>query len=78
MRTDLVTKFLPEELLHNRSNLDTVLKDMDTPPLAEEEREELRKHVIDCEWCGMWCSPEDILQSNGGEEICEECKGKEE
>lgn len=78
MRLTLISKQLPEELLHNRSNLKDVLQYLNEGALTETESEELRKHAIDCELCGMWCEPSQICASNDGEEICENCKDQEE
>jgi len=78
MRKKLVEETLPEELLHSRSNLSKTLDYLNEPELTEAEREELRKKAIDCEICGLWCHPSDIVSSRNGEEICESCQDEEE
>ena len=76
MRTKLL-ETLAKELVGYKHTYSEQVKYFGLDPLTDDELEELRKTVTDCEQCGLWVERPEVCHVDG-EEVCEECADRME
>jgi hypothetical protein len=50
---------------------------MDEEDLTEEDRAVINETIFECDTCGWWYDIEEMNESEGGENICSDCKNSE-